>query len=244
MKFIKKFNEELDPRIYRNAARKLTKMGHLDRAKKLKDWSVVVDNRVNMARWNKNIEENSKFGKFKVKINDGKGNHLLTDDFYLDITFDDFAFSESLVVPGNNTFCLFVGLIPTNEETIKKFSEIFPSADFDNGFFWGMVILINFDVTDSVKIIDLEISEYDQSIAGKPIMADRKSAVQLKNLLKNMFGNPDFNYPSGMTDVDYIYEFLEKSICIENGFSSNYGFSLDDVAKFIDKISPNELFKS
>jgi len=244
MKFIKKFNEELDTSTYRNAARKLTKMGHIDRAKKLKDWSEIISNRNDMDKWDKNIQESSKFGTFKVKINDGKGNHLFTDDFYLDITFDDFGFSESLSVPGNNTFCLFVGLIPTNEETIKKFTETFPSTDFDNGFFWGMVILINFDVTDSVKITDLEISEYDQSISGKPIMADRKSAVQLKNLLKNMFGNPDFNYPSGMTDVDYIYEFLEKSICIENGFSSNYGFSLDDVAKFIDKISPNELFKS
>lgn len=48
MKYLKRFNEELSPRIYKSAARKLDKLGHSDRAKELKDWSNKIESDLNL----------------------------------------------------------------------------------------------------------------------------------------------------------------------------------------------------
>lgn len=72
--------------------------------------------------------------------------------------------------------------------------------------------------------------------------SDRLSANRFKNLLIRIFSDPKFEYPSGYNDIDYMWEKLESSILIENSFSSEYGFKLEDIADYIRAISPNELF--
>lgn len=44
MKFIKKFNEELNPSTYRSAARKLKKLGHEKRSDRIEKWTEEVSN--------------------------------------------------------------------------------------------------------------------------------------------------------------------------------------------------------
>jgi hypothetical protein len=62
-------------------------------------------------------------------------------------------------------------------------------------------------------------------------------------VLKNLFSNPDYGYPSSRTDCTSQWEALERTILAECGFSSEYGFELEQVANFINTISPNTLYK-
>ena len=252
MKYLKKFNEELKPLTYRNAARKLKKMGHSDRASELEDWSVKKEGDINYIKWQKSIEEYAKFGTFKLNIEldhpTKKGN--IKDDFYLDIVFDVDCFIDSLYDRegnGNRTgsISFFVGIIPTTEELKKKCDEMLPEPDMGNGFYWGMSIGLDFEiVNDEVNFTKFYIGNYDERISGDVSLADRSSAGKLRNLLKKMFTDPSLNYPSGRTDVEYRYQSFEQSILSEAGFSSDYGFRLEDAAEFLNTISPNTMYKT
>lgn len=76
----------------------------------------------------------------------------------------------------------------------------------------------------------------------KIYISDRPSAGRFRNLLRNIFLNPNFNYPSGFTDDPYLYHKMEHLICAEYGFSSDYGFNIEDIGKFINTISANEIY--
>lgn len=241
MKWIKTF-EELNSYIYKRAAKKLAKMGHSKRSKELEEWGNTMEFRNSRARWVKNIEEYSKFGDFKIKITDKNGKELIIDDFYLSIVFEHDMFIDCM--PENDSICFFIGIIPKNEETIKKCNSVLPEPDFGNGFYWGMNIAIKFEIVkDTVNITNFFIYNYDTSVSGNVELADRRSAVKFKNLIKNILNDPNFNYPSTRNGM-YMYQDLESTICVEGEFSSNYGFSIDDLGKFVDKISPNQLFKN
>ena len=84
----------------------------------------------------------------------------------------------------------------------------------------------------------------DENLSGNVSFADRASAGKFKNLLKSIFTNPDLNYPSGYTDADSLYQKLEQVILVQQGFSSDYGFELKNVADFINTQSPNTMYKT
>jgi hypothetical protein len=247
MKYLKRFNEELSPRIYNIASRKLDKMGMPKRAKALKDWSNIQQTKQNMADWRENIEDLKEFGTFGFTIKGEDGQELITDDFYLYIDFDDFAFEDQTIfekdkyVNGvtdtfSTTLFLMTGLVPMNEDTVQKCEEVLPDADnLSNGFYWANCISIKMEIkNDKVTLGELKFESYDPSVSGNPLVADRRSAVKLKNLIKSIFLN-EVNYPSGRTDVKYIYELMENSILNKCGFSGDYGFELKEVADLIQK---------
>lgn len=252
MKYLRRFNEELSPRIYNIASRKLNKMGMPKRAKALKDWSNIQQTRQNMDDWRENIEDLKEFGTFGFTIKDEDGKELITDDFYLYIDFDDFAFEDTTIFEkekyingGVDTFSttlyLMTGLVPMNEDTVKKCEELLPDADnLSNGFYWANCISIKMDIkNDKVTLGELEFESYDPSVSGYPVISDRRSAVKLKNLLKSIFLN-EVNYPSGRTDIKNIYELMENSILNKCGFSGDYGFELKEIADLIQKTHVNQ----
>ena len=83
--------------------------------------------------------------------------------------------------------------------------------------------------------------DYDDEMNGKINFADRASANKFKNLIIQIFSNPQLGYPSGYTDADDLYEKLTNTILAENSFSSDYGFKLEDAAEYMRTISPNLL---
>jgi hypothetical protein len=258
MKYLKRFNEELKPRTYMNAAKKLTDLGHTDRANTLKDWANESEKREDMIKWKERVQEYSAFGTYKVNIvnpdliNPPFGEKY-TGDFYLDINFDELAFEDNFEyekekdpnnINGVGIF-FFIGLIPTSEEVLKKCEEVMPDAEFGNGMFWGMSCGIDFKVENGQVILEkFTLEDYDENLSGNVSFADRASAGKFKNLLKSIFSNPDLNYPSGYTDADSIYQKLEQVILIQQGFSSDYGFELKNVADFINTQSPNTMYKT
>lgn len=253
MKYLKKFNEELRPRTYLSAAKKLTDIGHTDRAKKLKDWAEETEKREEVQKWKDNLQDYALFGTYKINIVNPETEEKLTADFYLDLSFDELAFEDNFEYekekdPNNIkdvSMFFFIGLIPTSEETLRKCMEIMPEPEFGNGMFWGMSCGIDFKVEKGQVVLEkFALDDYDDSLSGNVSFADRASAGRFKTLLKNIFINPELNYPSGYTDVEYMYQKLEQVICIQQGFSSEYGFELKDVADFINQQSPNTMYKT
>ena len=253
MKYLKRFNEELRPRTYLSAAKKLTAIGHTDRANTLKDWAIETEKREEMNKWKERLQEYSPFGIYKVNVVNPESGEMFTADFALDLSFDELAFEDSFEfekqkdpnnINGVSIF-FFIGLIPTSEEVLKKCEEVMPESEFGNGMFWGMCFSVDLKVQNGEVILDkFALDDYDENLSGNVSFADRASAGKFKTLLKNIFSKSDLNYPSGYTDVDSLYEKLEQVILIRQGFSSDYGFELKNVADFINTISPNTMYKT
>ncbi len=253
MKYLKRFNEELRPRTYLSAAKKLTAIGHTDRANTLKDWANETEKREEMNKWKERLQEYSPFGIYKVNVVNPESGEMFTADFALDLSFDELAFEDNFEyekqkdpnnINGVSIF-FFIGLIPTSEEVLKKCEEVMPESEFGNGMFWGMCFSVYFKVQNGEVILDkFALDDYDENLSGNVSFADRASAGKFKNLLKSIFSNPNLNYPSGYTDADSIYQKLEQVILIQQGFSSDYGFELKNVADFINTQSPNTMYKT
>lgn len=252
MKYLKRFNEELKSSTYMSASRKLAKIGHTDRAEELKAWAQETEKKEDMIKWREQIQRYSPFGTYKLSIVNPETEEKLTADFYLDVNFDELAFEDTFESSKSEDGSVedvgipfFIGIIPTSEETIRKCEEMMPCAEFGNGMYWGMVLSLDFDVKgEQVKFKKFDLGDYDEGLSGNVGFADRASAGKFKTLLKNIFTNPELNYPSGYTDVEHMYQKLEQVICIQQSFSSDYGFELKDVADFINQQSPNTMYKT
>lgn len=249
MKYLKKFNEELKSSTYLSASRKLKKMGHVDRADRLKDWGIKREMDESMERWRENVEAFSRFGEFKFKITNPETGETLVDNFYLILTFDELLFYESIA---DGEFPFFVGIIPKNEETIKKCEELMPTAEFGNGLYWAMFFNISFDIVQKeVKFKSVNLFNYDESLSGDVNLADRASAGRFKNLISRIFSDSELNYPSGYTDAEYMYEVLVRSIMHNQNFSDYTTlidgkitvFELESVSQWLKTFSANKLYK-
>jgi hypothetical protein len=253
MKYLKRFNEELRPRTYLSAAKKLTAIGHTDRANTLKDWANETEKREEMVKWKEQLQSYSPFGIYKVNVVNPESGEKFTADFALDLSFDELAFEDNFEtekeLDSNNVngvgILFFIGLIPTSEEVLKKCEEVMPEPEFGNGMYWGMSCGLDFKVQSGEVIFEkFTLDDYDESLSGNVSFADRASAGKFKTLLKSIFSNPDLNYPSGYNDADSLYQKLEQVILIQQGFSSDYGFELKNVADFINTQSPNTMYKT
>jgi len=253
MKYLKRFNEELNSNTYNSAARKLTKLGHTDRAAELKSWAQETERKEELIKWKQEIQTYSPFGIYKMNIVNPESGEKLTTDFALDISFDADSFEDNFEFekqkdPNNIndvSLSFFVGLIPTSEDVLKKCEEVMPEPEFGNGMFWGMFCGVDFKVVKGKVVIEkFALDNYDENLSGEVSFANRASANKFKTLLKNILTKTDLNYPSGYHDADSLYQKLEQTICIQQAFSSDYGFELKDIADFISAISPNEMYKT
>ena len=246
MRYLKRFNEELRSETYRRASYKLKKLGHEDRAKELSDWSKKVENDENLVKWEEHKSELSKFGKFKLKITNPDTNKKFTGDFYLSLNLDRMAFEDSLdeiIADKNGVFWIAIGIVPADEKTLNDCMGYLPDNDMSNGFFWGLSLSLEFTLEDDqIKFNSYSLDNYDENISGDIKIADRASAGRFKNLLKNMFSNPDFNYPSGYNDFQYFYEMVYSVFGAQFGLSSDYGFSPEVITNFINTMSANEMY--
>jgi len=242
MKYLKRFNEELNVQTYMSASRKLRKMGNassIRRADVLKDWAGEVELKEYYKSWEEEVAKYSKYGKIRGMV---AGEPI---DFYFHITFDSLAFSDTFEDeksknPDNfdSSIYLMLWLAPTTKEQVDKCLENIPSDYFCNGMFQAFYLNIDMKIeNDEVKFKEFNI--YPEEEVG--IELTPNAAHKLKETLIKLFSDKSFNYPSSSTDFENEYENMESCICIENGMSVDYGFELKDVADFITTI-PKQKF--
>lgn len=265
MKYLRRFNEELKPQVYRSAAReilksKIPKTGPGDltkilrgtekpksvssdtwqRVTKLRSHADEMERKQELTKWRDILQDYLLFGKSKLKITNPENGKELVGDFALYINFDELAFEDNYEYERGqgdkfkSSIPFFVGIIPTSEELINQCEEVIPEPEFDNGFYWGICVSIDFEIDgDNLTLTGLDVGDYDSGMTGEVSFADKPSARKFLLLLKNIFSNPSLNYPSGYTDETNSYKKLEQVILIRQGFSSDYGFSLEQVGDFI-----------
>ncbi len=246
MKHLKRFNEELDSSTYMSASRKLAKKGMQKRASALSEWSGKVENKENLEKWRKNVEEVKKFGTFKIQISDENGEVLTTDDFYIEFIFEELGFLDNFLFEKqkakdkdnfevSNSFPFMYTIVPTSEEQIAKLEEILPCAEFGNGSYWAGFLGFGIKIVNGrIEFTGSRHDEYDPNLTGICKFADRRSAMKVRNLLKSILMN-EVRYPSSMTNIPDMHEYLESVILAEAGMSGDYGFELKDLADYINK---------
>lgn len=249
MKYLKKFNEELRPQTYRSAAAKLLKQSpfNKERADNLRDWADKREMVEDSVKWGKMMQECSKFGTYNLQIGNNADGVDFVGKFHPYITFErdgfleDYEYNKEQVADFDMPLSLFLGSIPADQETLEKCMETMPDPEFNNGFFWTNTISIQlYFESGSVKINDVKIDEYDDSLTGSVSIIDRKSAQALKTLLVKMFSEPNLGYPSGYNDFDSFYEMFEAKVLAEAGLSSDFGFSMEAIADFLKAVSANK----
>jgi hypothetical protein len=244
MKYLKRFNEELDPQTYIRAARKLDKMGHTDRADKLKNWAHKVELDENINTWTEKLKTFSPFGHFKMNVVNPETGEKLVGDFAIDMHFDEMSFSDE-DIEDSGSFGFFMGIIPTSKELLEKCEEIMPGPELGNGFYWSSIFSIDFEIKDGkVELTKWNLWDYDDSLSGQISFANRQSAQKFKNLLNKCIIDKESDYPSGYNNARNMHEVMERSILVGQSFSVDYGFELEDITDFISKISANELYKT
>ena len=80
----------------------------------------------------------------------------LTGDFHLDISFDALAFGDQ----PESGICFFIGLIPTSEDLIYQYIEVCPDHDFGNGFFWGKIFNLEYELGEILSKLTEKIKDY------------------------------------------------------------------------------------
>lgn len=246
MKYLIKFNEELDSQTYKRAAFKLKKLGHIDRYQDMKDWTIKVEDKENLEKWKKNVEEFSNFGKFRLEITNPETKTSFTGDFYFDMVLDRDVFGDSLseTISNKQGYIWFaIGIIPVDQETLDQCLKNFPDNDMGNGFFWGLSLALYFTLeNEKIEFTKLELHNYDEYISGDIKIVDRGSAGRLRNLLIKMFSDKQLGYPSGYTDIVDFYEMFNEFF-VNQGLGK-YGLTPELVSDFIrTKVSANQLFK-
>lgn len=120
MKYLKRFNEELEPQVYRSAAREILKSkihktgpGELSkilrgtekpksvsgdtwqRVTKLRSHADEMEKKQQLIKWKDTLQDYLLFGTSKLKITNPENNKELVGDFALFIQFDELAFEDN-----------------------------------------------------------------------------------------------------------------------------------------------------
>jgi hypothetical protein len=271
MKYIKRFNEELNQNIYRKKASILSDLGHKTRARNLVKHSNVIG-QLNIL--NNVIKETKKYLPYGV-YDAGRGDgSKLKEQFALMAWFDNNSFVESLndyENKYNDTFWLSIdlGLIPIidddDEKDIRSYYSEVSRNDDDNIYikklkesdtsigrvcdyldcdFWGSFSGSTFYI--NFKIVDDKINivgmQIEAATDDQLDILGRKSGKQLKNLLVKLFSNEKFDFPA-YNDKNLQNE-IKNLICVETGFSEKYKFAFSEVGEFIKKQGINKFYHS
>lgn len=253
MKYLKSFNEELSPRSYMSAAHKLGKMGHSKRADALKDWARETEGRESIISWKKKVEEYSEFGSVKLDFYpDGPNNGVpnFSGDFYLCFTFDEYGIEEAIEENKEKSDSDFeipisfsIGIIPVDEENLKKCIKCLPDPDFSNGFFWAMWLSVRVSVVaNKITSIKITTNEYDGNVSLYPSIADRRSANVFRKYMISLF-DENSHYPSGYTDYSAMYDKLNIFLTQKLELGIDYNFTMEKVHEEIKKYPINRIYQ-
>jgi len=238
---IRRFNEELKSQTFRNAARKLKKIGHDKRAIDLEEYSKVVQREESLKTWRKVVELYSPEGKFDFILK--KDNKEITEKFFLHMDFAEDQTLDSYYVDGNKfegTLSFQIGLIPTNLEFIESIPSWYNSDYFHNGCYWVSWISLDYksDSDGNIEIVKFN-NYYENEEFPYDVDHPRSTANKLRKLFIEIFSKK-VDYPSGFTDISdmekKVYDTMNNKLNIKS-------YSGDCIVDFFKKVSVNTMYK-
>jgi hypothetical protein len=258
MKYLKRFNEELKPETYRNAAKLLDIWGHKGRASKLKDWSDQVE----LEKYRQDINSLYKHEPFEIEIyrstyDPGKKASYFRDEvmyvgnFYMSFTIANW-FVEDIIRDWiydekkyNFNIPIEIVLFPVEEE-LKKFNdsvELFTTDIYNNSILTSR-IWINIVKPGESSISDdggcyIEAYENDNIF-----FKNRSEATRFKNMfISGLMGQN--NLGKSKWSSKNLNEQLKKLIgeFIENEISKSDD-DIDKIVKNAKRLSVNRLYRN
>lgn len=265
MKYIKRFNEELEYNIYNKAATGLRNLGHSKRADELEKHSKVMKD-VNMInKLINDIKIYSPFGIYDAGVNDRPTTYSpqgakLKEQFAIKIWFDEWQLDESFEdynkeYSDSFSIRLSIGFLPIIEKGYDpNDNPITRLCDYTQESFWGTFngpdIYINMKIEDNkIKPVGFYVEEdngdYTLSFLG------RESGIKIKNTLVKLFSDEKFNYPEPYGKYNTLQECLRYNICEklpnliqEAGRSIDYNFEFSEIGEFIKKQGINKFYRT
>lgn len=260
MRYLKRFDEELNPQTYKNAAAGLNKLGHTKRANDLNVWAEVSKENEANKKMAAMVDMYSKHGVFRIDIGGGR----VVGNFYLFLGFDSYQSSENWQYweedgrfEGNNLWMVLdICLIPADEETFDDCSN---NLDYskDRPYYAST---LGIKISDPVgteqgterdedlpygegqweltlnrrgKVAYMEGNEYNINFAN------RSEAMKFRKLVIDVFeGNVEMGetseWPGGVKEEIIDYYCNKKGVSIEE---------FDNVVDSLRKISVNSFYK-
>jgi hypothetical protein len=262
MKYLKRFNEELKPETYRNAAKLLDTWGHKGRAYKLKDWSDQVELRNELEKHRQNINSLYKHEPFEIEIyrstwDSAKKASYFRDEvvyvgnFYMAFTLSDWWSQDMIrdwIYDGkkyNFNIPIEVILFPVEEE-LKKFNdsaELFTTDIYDNSILTSRIWVTIVKPGESSITDDggcyIEACENDNIF-----FKNRSEATRFKNMFisglmgQNNLGKSKWNSKNLNEQLKkLISEFKEDEI-------SKSDDDIDKIVKNAKRLSVNRLYRN
>lgn len=236
MKYLKSLKEELSPDTYLRAAEKLKKIGQNKRHDELLNWSKKI-------KLDEIIKKVSKFGEFRFILNN-TSDQSFEGDFYLSIYFDlenQILSIEDMIDDKYISLKFEIALIPKYSD-LNEIQNIMPNIDnciSDIGYIVGS-INVDFELIDNnIKFKSMDINDDDYNFYGTLEIGDRRTAGKLKRLLYKALSNKEY-YPSFDDNYKSLYDKVNKQL--GSYLTTDYNFTPEKLAEFINSISANSLF--
>ena len=123
MRYLKRFDEELNTQTYKSAASGLNKLGHVKRADDLNAWADTAKEKEEARKLKEMIDLYSKHGVFNINL----GGNVI-GNFYLWLAFDEYQSNENWEYwqedgrfdGGSLWLNLDICLLPADQETFEK----------------------------------------------------------------------------------------------------------------------------
>jgi hypothetical protein len=219
MKYLKRFNEELEPYTYRKASDKLRRMGHSSRADRLSDWSNKRQEDENIKFIQRKKSELSNTPSFHMKFFADSWPDHATEPYFEGNFFVDFVFDYDTMINDedilnfemNDTatiqFPILIGLMPSDDETKNNLEN--SNIDVHREMIWPINFCIR--LNSNSKIEDKKSSIFwDESNDGVVIFSDRKEAFKFRKFLLESF-NSDNRFGKMIKEIEnFIKDHISK----------------------------------
>jgi len=254
MIYIKRYNEELRPYIYRQAGEKLTKLGHPKRGEKLSKWGDFMQDFNDNKIANDRLENGIKMGEYEIGLWNSKIKNdapVITGNFYLFLSIHVDAIRQRYEYwrSGEDQLWLeiLMGIIPADSETWSTLSEYIQPDQMQYNTYFVNDIQLNISDSFDAEYVEDPTFEPDGTFGFSPthespytaFFMNRADAVKFRKILIDIFEgriviNPTNEHPGG--DKEWLLDELcsEKDRTLEE---------FESIINSIKKVNVNKMYK-
>lgn len=244
-------NEELKSDVYKSAADKLKKLGHIKRPEELMKWHEITKQKEIDATKLATLNDCKQLGIYQLYLGYHKGGQKFDykGDFYINIAFDSYNLDDQYPEwkdgQGNLWISFSFGVIPVNEDGqqfCKEVVEPIIGLSSDKITYWLGSFWLNISRTISPEEplkFQPEGQGYFEEYEGNWYLTNRASAMRFKDTLYRIF-NGDIiiretsDKPGGMKE-----EIIDE-LCNERPHDID---EYEDIMNSIKRINLNKLYK-